>query len=447
MLRSNVLQPSLDLKLISLADVHTAKRGERERAGIHAWHPYYAGYAEQFVADTLSVLAKPGDLVLDPWNGSGTTTLVAQRCGLCSIGVELNAAMALYGQAKNLQFPQVSDAILIEAEDLIEAARLRVSKEPAEDEDVAEWVHDEPLAALLAIRNAIRDRIADTPLPDFVDAIVRTEARKRLHPSRKKAFFLSALFQVLRTVGSFTRGSNPTWILPDDGTPPASPDRVFTLFLQSVRSMLADLEMSAWGTESVAEYWVMTGDSRALPLTDETVDVVITSPPYCTRIDYAVSTKPELLLLGYSNGELDRLRRDTMGAPVIVDKGILQQDAWGRTCNDFVEAVATHPSKASKSYYWPIYLQYFRDAERSLREMGRVLRKSGHAAIVVQSSYYKDVELLLGQIYVEMATQLGFGAEIARREIVRQHMAHVNTQSRQYVQDKVYYEDVVLLHK
>jgi tRNA G10 N-methylase Trm11 len=447
MLRSNVLQPSLDLKLISLADVHTAKRGERERAGVHAWHPYYAGYAEQFVADTLSVLAKPGDLVLDPWNGSGTTTLVAQRCGLRSVGIELNAAMALYGHAKNLQFPQESDAIVIEAEDLIEAARLLVNKEPAESEDIAEWVHDEPLAALLAIRNAIRNRIADAPLPDFVDAIVRKEARKRLHPSRKKAFFLSALFQVLRTVGSFTRGSNPTWILPDDGTPPASTDRVFGLFLQAVRSMLADLEVSAWGTESIAGYWVMTGDSRALPLTGETVDVVVTSPPYCTRIDYAVSTKPELLLLGYSNGELDTLRRDTMGAPVIVDKSIVQQDIWGKTCNDFIDAVAKHPSKASKSYYWPNYLQYFRDAEQSLREIGRVLKKSGHAAIVVQSSYYKDIELPLGQIYVEMAKQLGFGAEIARRETVRQHMAHVNTQSRQYVKDKVYYEDVALLHK
>jgi len=34
-----------------LAEVHTRKRGERERSGD------YAGYAEQFVADVLSVLA------------------------------------------------------------------------------------------------------------------------------------------------------------------------------------------------------------------------------------------------------------------------------------------------------------------------------------------------------------------------------------------------------
>lgn len=71
---SDTMQMTLGLKLASLADVHTGKRGRRERTGVHAWHPYYAGYAEQFVADTLSILAEPGDLVLDPWNGSGTTT-------------------------------------------------------------------------------------------------------------------------------------------------------------------------------------------------------------------------------------------------------------------------------------------------------------------------------------------------------------------------------------
>jgi SAM-dependent methyltransferase len=201
MLSSDILQTSLDLKLTSLADVHTAKRGERERTGVHAWHPYYAGYAEQFVADMLSVLAKPGDLVLDPWNGSGTTTLVAQRCGLRSIGVELNPAMALYGHAKNLQFPQVSDAIVTGAENLIEIARQLVDREPVGNGDIADWVHDEPLAALLALRNAVRNRIADGSLPDFADTIVCGEAKEQLYPSREKAFFFSALFQVLRKAG------------------------------------------------------------------------------------------------------------------------------------------------------------------------------------------------------------------------------------------------------
>ncbi|CAM5191583.1 site-specific DNA-methyltransferase (cytosine-N(4)-specific) OS=Lysinibacillus sphaericus OX=1421 GN=LS41612_06985 PE=3 SV=1 [Lysinibacillus sphaericus] len=41
------------------------------------------------------------------------------------------------------------------------------------------------------------------------------------------------------------------------------------------------------------------GDSKQMIFSDCTADNIITSPPYLTRIDYAVSTKPELLFLGY----------------------------------------------------------------------------------------------------------------------------------------------------
>jgi len=453
MATSRALQkPLFELPVRSLTDIHTSKRGECERAGVYAWHPYYAGYAEQFVADVLSVLAEPGDLVLDPWNGSGTTTLVAQRKGFRSIGVEINPVMMLHAQAKNLCFPRLADGLLTQAHDLVAIARQFVDEGtagPAGDRErgLTEWVHDEPLTALLALRYAIRSRITDVPAPSFVGDIIGQEAKNSRHPSKEKAFFFSALFQVLREVGRFSRGSNPTWLVPDDQVTSTPTEAVFALFLEITRSMVDDLEMAVWGADKIADYWVIVGDSKRLLLKDASVELIITSPPYCTRIDYAFSTKPELLLLGNNESGVDALRRATMGAPVIVDKSITQQEVWGPICNDFLDAVAEHASKSSQSYYLPTYLQYFRDAEQSLREIRRVLDKGGQAAIVVQSSYYKEIELPLGEIYVEMSRRLGFEAEVARRETVRQHMAHINTRSRQYVKDKVYYEDMVLLTK
>jgi SAM-dependent methyltransferase len=448
MVTERVLQkPLFEIPPRSLADVHTSKRGERERTGVYAWHSYYAGYAEQFVADVLSVLARPGDLIVDPWNGSGTTTLVAQCRGFRSLGIEINPVMVLHAQAKNLQFPCSADDVLAEAHNLVTTARRFVNARPVEFGDIADWVHEEPLAALVALSDAINEGIMDGPAPDFVSTILRQEARSASYPPKEKAFFFSALFQVLRKVGKFNRGSNPTWLLLDDQSASTTTDAVFTFFLETVQSMLADLEAVAWCAEETADYWVIMGDSRALRLVDASVNLIVTSPPYCTRIDYAFSTKPELLLLGKEDREVDALRRATMGAPVIVDKSISRRETWGQTCNDFLNAVAGHPSKASKSYYLPTYLQYFRDAEQSLREIKRVLKDGGQAVIVVQSSYYKDIELPLGDVYVQMSGWLGFDAGIARREAVRQHMAHVNTRSRQYVKDKVYYEDVVLLRK
>ncbi len=58
------------------------KRGVTERLGLHAWHPYYAGFSEAFVAEVLSELSVTrGGVVLDPMAGSGTTVVVAQQSG------------------------------------------------------------------------------------------------------------------------------------------------------------------------------------------------------------------------------------------------------------------------------------------------------------------------------------------------------------------------------
>lgn len=445
----NVSEPQLALfeldtePITSLSNVHTAKRGKRERSGVHNWHGYYAGYAEQFVSDTLDVLAHPGDIVLDPWNGSGTTTLVAQYKGYPSVGLDLNPIMALHAQAKDLRIPERAEAIQQTARTIIEDARNISESDLNIGDSLLEWVHPEPAYALAALRRAIVTRTGLQSAPGFLEAILTSQPETRAHPSAHRAFFLSALFQVLREVGKFKKGSNPTWLVTDESASSTGRTTILDSYHRIVKRMVYDLERVSLRADKLNPYWVMTGDSRAMDIRDDSIDLIITSPPYCTRIDYVVSTKPELLLMGYGDDEVDGLRRENIGAPVIVDKSITMRPIWGSLCNAFLHGVKNHRSKASKSYYLPIYLQYFQDAERSLRDIKRVLKPEGRGAIVVQSSYYKELELPLGDIYVEMAQELGFHAEIGRREVVRQHMAHINTRSSEYVKEKVYHEDVV----
>ena len=59
---------------------------------------YYAGYSRPFVYDILSRWPSHA-LVLDPWNGSGTTTTVAAELGLECVGVDLNPAMVVVARA------------------------------------------------------------------------------------------------------------------------------------------------------------------------------------------------------------------------------------------------------------------------------------------------------------------------------------------------------------
>jgi len=61
---------------------------------IRGGHPEYLGHPTQKALDVMkpliSLTTRPGDMILDPFNGSGTTLLAAEMLGRNSLGIELN---------------------------------------------------------------------------------------------------------------------------------------------------------------------------------------------------------------------------------------------------------------------------------------------------------------------------------------------------------------------
>lgn len=419
-------------------NIRSAKRGKNERNGVHNWHPYYASYSENFVEDMLDYLgADESSIVLDPWMGSGTTALVCQKRGIKSLGIDINPVMVIFSKAKTRQLMELNlEQIGYDIMDT--ASTLKLDRgEFLNNEDTLEFVSAKDLNTLNKIQLAI-DNICKNKS--------RSANEKLLDPLR--AFYIAVLFRCLRYVGKFKTGKNPTWLVNERSK--VNEMDTYQLFYHYVKSMVSDLDnyfANIFRLDSAIPLFI-EGDSRKIDLPDSTANFIITSPPYLTRIDYAVSTKPELLFLGYKqHTDFDRVRRAIMGAPVIADKNIMVNEKWGQAICAFLNQVKEHHAKASKSYYLPIFLQYFRDAYDSLHEIKRVLKPNGYACLVVQSSYYKDVEAKLGEMYVEMAQSLHMEAEIIKRDCVRHHLANVNSKSSKYVENKIYYEDVVLIRK
>ena len=114
---------------------------------------------------------------------------------------------------------------------------------------------------------------------------------------------------------------------------------------------------------------------------------------------------------------------------------------------DILSAIRDHPSKASHSYYYRTYWQYFEDVMKSLTELHRVVRPGGAAVLVVQSSYYKDIQIDLPELYVACAQALGFDAEVSSGVEVRRAMSHINPHSRKHQAEKHYREGVVVLER
>lgn len=88
------------------------KYSESPFSAIH-WHP--GRFASQLPATLIGLLSRPDDLVLDPFIGSGTTLVEAQRLGRRSIGIDLSPVACLTTRAKTLTVPAKRIEVAISA--------------------------------------------------------------------------------------------------------------------------------------------------------------------------------------------------------------------------------------------------------------------------------------------------------------------------------------------
>jgi hypothetical protein len=149
---------------------------------VHRLHPYKGKFIPQLVEYFLDsrtdefkreVFFRPGDVVLDPFAGSGTTVVQANELGLHGVGVDVSAFNALLGNTKLQRF----DAASVEEETSRIAGALRQLCRTAE--------FDAELTAALAEFNA-----AHFPAPDFKRRVARGEINDKEYARARLPLFL-----------------------------------------------------------------------------------------------------------------------------------------------------------------------------------------------------------------------------------------------------------------
>jgi hypothetical protein len=394
---------------ISKLDITTPKRRHRGQAGWEGFFPYYAGFPEDFAerilkSSGLSQNAK----VLDPWNGSGTTTYTSARMGISSVGIDLNPVMTVIARARLLPSSEADSLLPLGKEILARAHRLNANIDP--NDPLFVWFGPSTSAQIRRIELSVRRVLIG-------QRTLSQNAANLTNMSALAATFYVALFALCRELSRPFQSSNPTWLrLPRQGQRRASRswDRIVRRYLSILEEMDQALCIDKLRISDAAAAELYVADTASkLPFQDR-FDLVLTSPPYCTRIDYTAATRVQLAVLSPIMGDdTSNLRKDMLGSVLAPKTPPCRKAEWGDTCESFISSLLNHKSKASQGYYYRTHLDYFEKLQKSLRNVGSLIRPSGLAIMVVQDSYYKEIHNDLPTIVAEMAA--GEGLALRRK--------------------------------
>lgn len=391
--------------------ISSPKRTRSAYRGWEGYFPYYAGYPLSF-ADQLiqSAGLSPHARVFDPWNGSGTTTFAASDAGVEALGLDLNPVMVVVARARGLPFTE-ADALL----PIIQRLLVRIQDaQPAisEDDPLLTWYTAETASEIRGIEQAVRELLigpytlnGGNPRIDLMSAVAAT--------------FYVALFSSVRSASARFRTTNPTWTKrPRDKKSrltfePGLLSSIFSVAVENMAFALHDRRTLLRRASAPAD--VVQADCATYSVEPESADLILTSPPYCTRIDYVSATRIELAILSplaaAAEADLKMAMLGSTCAPANVGEPL---EAWGGSCLRFLEKVQAHSSKASATYYYRNHVDYYSKLYKSLSNVSKALTGDGIAVMVVQDSHYKEIHNPVPTILSEMLSQCGLS--LVRRE-------------------------------
>src|SRR6266568_5515322 len=265
--------------MLDAQTIPTPKRNPKLQTGWEGFFPYYAGFPESFAASILAGAGlAPNSVILDPWNGSGTTTYVSASRGIHSIGFDLNPVMVVVAKARLLPSTEADSIQPLGAEILRVAG---ADTQALTNDPLAWWFNDDTAQMLRAIERSIRKHLLGA----------QTLTASAVHLDRLSGIAATtyvALFSVCRELCRRFQSSNPTWLRRPKVTERRAwatrktIERRFKAKLQGMATALSKCTPSQGSDPIVAD--IRLTDTNSTTLSPESIDLILTSPPYCTRI-------------------------------------------------------------------------------------------------------------------------------------------------------------------
>lgn len=401
------------------------KRRGTSKIGMRGWSHLHAAYSKEFSDAATSILRaeveKP--LLFDPFVGSGTTLESAREARIPIIAADLDPVAALLTRTKAVK--NYSSKTVNEL--------LRSSRRTTFDTHLPE-ASDYFSKPNLAYATAICSRLADSgpKSQNLVKGLIEST------PGRFDNEVV-ALCSVMLAAPSTWHGrtsSNPTW---RKSTPISSDSLSLPTVAKSVANRLMfDLDSERNSPCKMGTRVFLHDATTPFPRTSRKPNIVITSPPYLTRIDYVKNHLPEIAILNSFQGfEIRGMRDHMIGTPTI-PKHLDSEIELVSGASSIVSKIENHPSYKSEAYYAPFYRNYFSTLQQSIQNVREILAERSIGIIVVQQSRYKELVVDLPSVVVEQLERVGANAEIFGEYPVGAAYANLNPRHAKVPRMKLY---------
>ena len=343
----------------------------------HGYHRYPAKFIPQIVSRLAEKYTKKSDLMVDPFGGCGTTLVEAKVMGRPSIGVDINPVAVLIAKAKATAIePLKLEEKFIDFKYKIGNYTHTAEIKTPKHERIDYWFKPEEKRKLSFIFTEI-SKIKNQDIRDF---------------------FYCGFSNILKNCSIWLQKSNkPTR---DFKKKPADPFKVFS---RQIKAMLrGNFEfynlLKEQGFLKTSCNLVCT-DARKIPTKNNTVSLIVTSPPYVTSYEYADLHQLTALWFEYTKN-LSDFRKRFIGTS---HNGVKEVTLNSQIAEHIAQDLEKKHKKTAKEV-----AIYFSEMNQCFKEMKRILKKGGRTCIVIGNTSLKGVKILNAEVFVEQLENLGF---------------------------------------
>ncbi len=362
----------------------------------HGFFKYPCKFIPQIPKWAILKYTKKGDLVLDPFAGSGTTLVEAVLNGRKGLAVDFDRLSQLLCKSKTVNLTKKQITILRNIQlNLFDKSDNALNFKP-DLHNTLHWFPDENVNDLLLLKANIEKSFQENK-----DEVIYS-------------FLLVCFASIIKKCSYADNVSPKPYVSSRIKKKPQSVKIAFNKTLESYLKLVEE-----YSDLNMATCTILADDARDIhaPKYNGKVDLAITSPPYINAFDYVRSLRLENAWLGYyGDTNIIEIKQKQIGTESISSKIYSQKipTTGSKKLDTLIKKISMKDKK--RAY---VVWKFFEDMGKNFEEVNKLLKPDGHYIMVIGNSKIRGVNIPTHELFIDIAEKKGYKVENLFSYVIR----------------------------